>query len=324
MSIITFEQIKKTFGEVKVLEDFSLKIDEGEFVVILGPSGCGKTTILKLINGLLKADEGMLLIRGKKIENWNLIELRRSMGYVIQQVGLFPNLSVEGNICYTLNLVKVDKLEQHKRALELIELVGLDESYLTRYPRELSGGQQQRIGVARALATDPDIILMDEPFGAVDEITRRGLQEEITKIHGMLGKTIVFVTHDIEEAVKLGSRIVLLNEGRIDRDKLKKDFVLSKERTDYAENFFGSKDFISYLNSVKIRDCIDLFGIDGVAAVEVDAKDSMLSVDGNLSALRGIKTCIENKTNVLVVHDDEGKVLGYFTIDSVYKHLLDI
>ncbi|KAF0092635.1 MAG: yehX [Fusobacteria bacterium] len=324
MSIITFEHIKKTFEEVMVLEDFNLNIDEGEFVVILGPSGCGKTTIIKLINGLLKADEGIISIRGKKIEDWNKIELRRSMGYVIQQVGLFPHLSVERNICYTLNLIKIDKVEQHKRALELIELVGLDASYLSRYPRELSGGQQQRIGVARALATNPDIILMDEPFGAVDEITRRGLQEEITKIHGMLGKTIVFVTHDIEEAVKLGSRIVLLNEGRIDRDKLKKDFVLSKERTDYAENFFGSKDFISYLNSVKIRDCIDLFGIDGVAAVEVDAKDSMVSVDGNLSALRGIKTCIENKTNVLVVHDDEGKLIGYFTIDSVYKHLLDI
>lgn len=324
MAIITFEHINKKFEEVKVLEDFNLNIDEGEFVVLLGPSGCGKTTILKLINGLLKADDGVVSIRGKKLEDWNQIELRRSMGYVIQQVGLFPHLNVERNICYTLNLIKIDKVEQHKKALELIELVGLDASYLSRYPRELSGGQQQRIGVARALATNPDIILMDEPFGAVDEVTRRGLQMEITRIHDMLGKTIVFVTHDIEEAVKLGSRIVLLNEGRIDRDKLKKDFVLSKERTDYAENFFGSKDFISYLNSVKIRDCIDLFSSDGVAAVEADAEDSIVSIDGNLSALRGIKTCIENKTNVLLVNDDEGKVLGYFAIDSVYKHLLDL
>lgn len=312
MSIITFEHIKKTFEEVKVLEDFNLNIDEGEFVVLLGPSGCGKTTILKLINGLLKPDEGLISIRGKGINDWNQIELRRSMGYVIQQVGLFPHLDVERNICYTLNLIKVEKSEQHKRALELIELVGLDASYLSRYPRELSGGQQQRIGVARALATNPDIILMDEPFGAVDEVTRRGLQEEITRIHGMLGKTIVFVTHDIEEAVKLGSRIVLLNEGRIDRDKSKKDFVLSGERTDYAENFFRSKDFISYLNSVKIKDCLEATG------------SGEIEIIGDLPVLRGLKTCIENRTNVLKVIDDGGKVIGYFAVDAVYKHLLDL
>lgn len=312
MSIITFEDVKKTFEEVKVLEDFNLDIVEGEFVVLLGPSGCGKTTILKLINGLLKPDEGLISIRGKGISDWNQIELRRSMGYVIQQVGLFPHLSVEGNICYTLNLIKMDKALQHRRALELIELVGLDASYLSRYPRELSGGQQQRIGVARALATNPDIILMDEPFGAVDEVTRRGLQEEITRIHGMLGKTIVFVTHDIEEAVKLGSRIVLLNEGRIDRDMSKKDFVLSGERTEYAENFFRSKDFISYLNSVKIKDCLEKTG------------SGEIEIIGDLPVLRGLKTCIENRTNELAVIDDGGKVIGYFAVDSVYKHLLDL
>ena len=310
MAIITFEHIKKTFDEVKVLEDFNLSIDEGEFVVLLGPSGCGKTTILKLINGLLKPDEGIISIRSKKIDDWNQIELRRSMGYVIQQVGLFPHLTIEGNICYTLNLIKVDKARQHQRALELIELVGLDKSYLGRYPRELSGGQQQRIGVARALAADPDIILMDEPFGAVDEVTRRGLQEEITKIHRKLGKTVIFVTHDIEETVKLGTRIVLLNEGRIDRDKLKKDFVLSGERTDYAENFFGSKDFIAYLNSVKIIDCLELTGIcDGI------------KVGSNLSVLQGIQMCVENKTDVLSVVDEADIVIGYFSIDSIYGHL---
>lgn len=311
MSIITFEHVKKTFDEVKVLEDFNLNIDEGEFVVLLGPSGCGKTTILKLINGLLKPDEGYISIRGRGIGEWDQIQLRRSLGYVIQQVGLFPHLSVEGNICYALNLVRVDKDEQHKRALELIELVGLDENYLTRYPRELSGGQQQRIGVARALATNPDIILMDEPFGAVDEVTRRGLQEEITRIHGMLGKTIVFVTHDIEEAVKLGSRIVLLNEGRIDRDKSRRDFVLTGERTDYAENFFRSKDFMAYLNSVKIRDCLDEEG------------KGVIEVLGDLPVLHGLKTCIENRTDDLKVIDDGGRVLGYFSVDRIYEHLID-
>lgn len=315
MSIIVFDKVKKTYDEVKVLDDFNLIIAEGEFIVLLGPSGCGKTTILKLINGLLKTDEGQITIKDKLISDWDLIELRRSMGYVIQQVGLFPHLSIEGNICYTLNLTKVKKDIQHSRAKELINLVGLDESYLSRYPRELSGGQQQRIGVARALATDPDIILMDEPFGAVDEVTRRGLQEEITKIHNKLGKTVIFVTHDIEEAIKLGSRIVLLNEGEIDRDKNKKDFVLAKERTQYAKNFFGSKDFMAYLNSVMIKDCLD---------IEADLNNCLKYpvINGQLSVLQGIQMCIESQSNILTVTDDDGVIKGYFIIDSIYKHLL--
>ncbi len=315
MSIITFDKVKKTYDDIKVLEDFDLNIDEGEFVILLGPSGCGKTTILKLINGLLKANEGQIIIKNKLISDWNPIELRRSMGYVIQQVGLFPHLNIESNICYTLNLVKVKKDIQHNRAKELIELVGLDESYLNRYPRELSGGQQQRIGVARALAASPDIILMDEPFGAVDEVTRRSLQEEITKIYKKLGKTIIFVTHDIEEAIKLGSRIVLLNEGEIDRDKNKKDFVLSKEKTDYAENFFGSKDFISYLSSVKIAKCLE-------QKTELNETIEYPLINEELSVLKGIQTCIETQSNLLSVVDDSGKIKGYFIIDSIYKHLL--
>ncbi|MDD2371514.1 MAG: ABC transporter ATP-binding protein [Firmicutes bacterium] len=315
MSIITFANIKKTYEEVKVLEDFNLVIDEGEFVVLLGPSGCGKTTILKLINGLLKPDEGELTVKGVSVEKWNPIELRRNMGYVIQQVGLFPHLTIEGNICYTLNLTKVNKDNQHSRAKELIALVGLDDSYLSRYPRELSGGQQQRVGVARALAANPDIILMDEPFGAVDEVTRRTLQEEISNIHKKLGKTIIFVTHDIEEAIKLGSRIVLLNKGRIDRDKQKKDFVLSKEKTDYAENFFGSKDFMAYLNSVKVNSCLEY-------DTESKASSAYPTISEESSVLQGIQKCIETESNILSVVDNGGVYMGYFIIDSIYKHLL--
>ncbi|PKM50185.1 MAG: glycine/betaine ABC transporter ATP-binding protein [Firmicutes bacterium HGW-Firmicutes-7] len=316
MPIISFQDVRKTYDHVPVLDQFNLTIEQGEFVVLLGPSGCGKTTILKLINGLLKPDKGVISVHSKALSEWDLIQLRRRIGYVIQQVGLLPHLTIEKNICYTLNLIKASKDDMNKRAKELIDFVGMDESYLKRYPRALSGGQQQRIGVARALASDPDIILMDEPFGAVDEVTRRSLQDEMLKIHQKLGKTIIFVTHDIEEAIKLGTRIVLLNEGRIDRDYNKKSFVLTKERSDYAEHFFGSKDFIAYLNTISISACLNK-----VMDISSNHKDDYPSINGNLSILQGIQRCIETQHNTLCVVDDQAHQLGYFSINSIY-HLL--
>lgn len=316
MSIISFENIRKTYENTTVLDGFNLAIEQGEFVVLLGPSGCGKTTILKLINGLLNPDEGVITIHSKALSEWDLIKLRRNIGYVIQQGGLLPHLTIEKNICYTLDLTNTPKEIQHRRAVELIKLVGMDESYLNRYPRELSGGQQQRIGVARALASDPDIILMDEPFGAVDEVTRRILQDEIQNIHSMLGKTIIFVTHDIEEAIKLGSRIVLLDEGRIDRDYHKKEFVLNKERSDYADHFFGSKDFLAYLNAIPILDCINKG-----SSIGEDNKAKYPIVLGELSVLKGVQRCIETQQNRLCVVDNSGIMLGYFSIDTIYSLL---
>lgn len=312
MAIIDFKNVTKRYGENVVLDDFTLKVEERELIVLLGPSGCGKTTILKMINGLLFPTEGEVRVKGRLLSDWNLIDLRRNIGYVIQQIGLFPHLNIEDNINYVLDLNKTSNEKKKATAEKLIELVGMNSSFLKRYPSELSGGQQQRIGVARALAADPEIILMDEPFGALDEITRRNLQDELLEIHRKLEKTIVFVTHDIEEAIKLGSRIVLLNEGIIDIDKKKKDFILSKERSQYARDFFQSKDFIAYLNTVKVKD---------VAVLGVKESADYLKIPDKSSILYAIRKCIETQNDILAVADDNDEIRGYFSFKEFYKNL---
>lgn len=247
MEFIRFENVEKSYEDgKKIIDDLNLKINYGEFVTLIGKSGSGKTTMLKLINGLINPNSGQIFIKDKEINNWDIIELRRSIGYVIQQIGLFPHMNIEDNIGYVLNIKKEPKENIRKRAEELINLVGITQDYLKKYPRELSGGQRQRIGVARALAADPDIILMDEPFGAVDEITRRTLQEEMIKLQGNLKKTIVFVTHDIEEAFKLGSRIVLFDNGQIVQEGKREELLLSP-KNEFVESFLGTNSFKKYL-----------------------------------------------------------------------------
>ena len=214
MSIISLEHVDKSFGETKVLKDFSLAVEEGEFLTVIGRSGCGKTTMLKLINGLLMPEKGDVIVEGKNLKDTDLISLRRSIGYVIQNKGLFPHMTVEKNITYVPVISgKKKRAENHQLALKLMDIVGLDPAMLSRYPGELSGGQQQRVGIARALAANPHILLMDEPFGALDEITRQTMQDEILKLQKELGLTIVFITHDIREAMKLGDRVLVMDAG---------------------------------------------------------------------------------------------------------------
>ena len=216
MSIISLEHVDKSFGETKVLKDFSLAVEEGEFLTVIGRSGCGKTTMLKLINGLLMPEGGDVIVEGKNLKNTDLIALRRSIGYVIQNKGLFPHMTVEKNITYVPVISgHKNRAENHKLALKLMDIVGLDPAMLSRYPAELSGGQQQRVGIARALAANPHILLMDEPFGALDEITRQTMQDEILKLQKKLGLTIVFITHDIREAMKLGDRVLVMDAGEV-------------------------------------------------------------------------------------------------------------
>ena len=261
MSFIEFKNISKTYPESgKVIDHLSLSVNEGELVSILGPSGCGKTTLLKTVNKLIPFDSGSITVDGKDIQDWDTIELRRSIGYVIQQIGLLPHLTIEDNINYVLDISNTNKpthmfskekaIEsslREKRAIELIELVGLSKDYLKRYPRQLSGGQKQRIGVARALAANPRIILMDEPFGAVDEIARTSLQDELIEIHRKLKKTILFVTHDIQEAIKLGTTIVLLNNGKVEQVGTKEALIFNPAN-DFVKEFFGIKGFQSILD----------------------------------------------------------------------------
>ena len=199
----------------KIMEHFSLKVEEGEFLTIIGSSGCGKTTMLKMVNGLIRPDAGNVMVKGKDIADTDLIELRRSIGYSIQGNVLFPHMTVEENISYVPNLWnRRDKEKTRKAVSRWMKIVGLSDDMRDHFPSELSGGQQ-RVGIARALAASPEILLMDEPFGAVDEITRGQLQKEIKQIHQRTGVTILFVTHDIAEALYLGTRVLVLDHGEI-------------------------------------------------------------------------------------------------------------
>lgn len=216
--IIRFDHVSKVYGEHVVLKDFSFEITRGEFITVIGTSGSGKTTMLKMINGLLNPTSGVVYVGGKDISKENQTLLRRRIGYVIQGIGLFPHMNVRKNITYVPELLGKQAKKQIGGSVEkLMKMVGLEEGMLDRYPAELSGGQRQRVGIARSLAADPEILLMDEPFGAVDEITRKMLQAEIDRIHKELEVTIVFITHDIKEALKLGDRVLVMSNGGIEQ-----------------------------------------------------------------------------------------------------------
>ena len=214
-AMIRFSHVDKSYGDYTAVKDVSFEIGKGEFITVIGSSGCGKTTMLKLMNGLISPDSGTVEINGTDIDKTDLIALRRKIGYVIQNIGLFSHLSVKKNIEFIPNILNYEKEEASRISRRLIRTVGLSEEMLDRYPAELSGGQKQRVGVARALAASPEIMLMDEPFGALDEITRNKLQDEMLRIHKELGLTTVFITHDLREAAKLGHRIFVMDQGRI-------------------------------------------------------------------------------------------------------------
>lgn len=234
MSSIRMEHIQKSYGDKVVLKDFGMEIEQGEFISVIGGSGSGKTTVLKLINGLLTPDQGDIYIDDVNIRDLDQNELRRHIGYVIQNIGLFPHMSIEENIGYVLSLTKQDASMIHERAIELMGIMDLEPDLLQRYPDQLSGGQKQRVGIARALAGNPQLLLMDEPFGAVDEITRRSLQDELIRIHKQLGITIFFITHDIREALRLGDRIMVMKDGEIEQFA-KKDDLLKTPATDFVK-----------------------------------------------------------------------------------------
>lgn len=215
-SIVEFKNVRYEIGGARILDDLNFSISAGEILILLGESGCGKTTTLKLINGLIMPTGGDVLVEGMATIDWDLIKLRRRIGYVLQDGGLFPHFTVKENVALTPSLANWDKAKTSGRALEMLGLVGLSaEKFASRFPHELSGGQRQRVGVARALAADPDLLLLDEPFGALDAITRTNLQKEFAKLVRDLGKTAIFVTHDLHEAMILGTRIALMDKGKI-------------------------------------------------------------------------------------------------------------
>ncbi|MEW5784300.1 MAG: ABC transporter ATP-binding protein [Bacillota bacterium] len=247
---VELQSVSKLYGTDKVVDEVSLTIEKGEIFVLIGPSGCGKTTTLKMINQLIPHTSGQILVNGVDVTKLDAVELRRSIGYVIQYIGLLPHLTIQENITFVLQLKKCSKKEQKERAHELIETVGLPVSYLKRYPRELSGGQQQRVGVARALAANPEILLMDEPFGAVDPLTREQLQNELLRLQETIQKTIVFVTHDMQEAFKVGNRIGILRQGKL--VCLGTAMEIVKSADEFVQNFIGQGALFEVLDTIPI------------------------------------------------------------------------
>ena len=240
--MIEFVNTGKSYGTARVIHDLNLTIEKGELLVVIGPSGSGKSTLLKMINRMEDHDAGKILLNGEEIYKFKLRDLRLRMGYAIQSVGLFPHWTVERNIATVPQMLGWSKEKISQRVSELLELFQLDApEYRNRFPHELSGGQQQRVGVARALAADPEVLLMDEPFGALDPATRSALQLELKRVHRASGKTIVLVTHDIDEALLLATRIVLLDQGRIVQAAFPLD-LLATPANDFVLNFVGRSD----------------------------------------------------------------------------------
>ena len=256
--MIQLEHLTKNFdtpeGVVTAADNIDMKVAEGEICVLLGPSGCGKTTTLKMINRIIPATSGRVLINGEDTAGLDTITLRRNIGYVIQQIGLFPNMTIEDNICVVPKLLGWDKKRYLARAAELLDMVALDpKTFLKRYPRELSGGQQQRVGVIRALAGDPPVMLMDEPFGAIDPINREIIQDEFLKMQQALKKTVIFVSHDIDEAVKMADKIAIFDAGKLIQFA-SPDRTLAHPTNDFVKNFVGTDRTLKRLRLVKVAD----------------------------------------------------------------------
>ena len=262
--MITIENLTKIFetdkGTVVAADHINMEVPKGEICVLLGPSGCGKTTTLKMINRIIPATSGRILINGEDTTGLNTVDLRRQIGYVIQQIGLFPNMTIEENISIVPKLLGWDKSRYQKRAAELLDMVALDPSiFLKRYPKELSGGQQQRVGVIRALAADPPVMLMDEPFGAIDPINREIIQDEFLKMQQELQKTIMFVSHDIDEAVKMADRIAIFKAGKLVQYDTP-DRLLAHPIDDFVESFVGDDRALKRLRLVKVGHVIEQMG----------------------------------------------------------------
>lgn len=294
--MIKFENVSKKYGNgLEAVKSINLEIKNGELLVLIGPSGCGKTTTMKMINRIITHSEGRITIDDKDINEIDSVTLRRNVGYVIQQIGLFPHYTIEENIALIPKLKKWKEPEVKARVKQLLEIVGLNpEEFAKRYPKELSGGQQQRVGVARALAANPDIILMDEPFGALDPITREQLQDELLRIQEEMHKTIIFVTHDMDEALKLGDRIAVMKDGELLQLDTPEQ-LLSNPSHGFVEEFIGKKRIYQNPDYIPVTDIMR-----NNPAVILPSKTPAV-------AITYMRQC---KTDTLIVNDKAGKLLG--------------
>jgi len=299
--MISIESLTKSYGAFDAVKDISLEIPDGQFTVLLGPSGSGKTTLLRMLNRMIVPSSGRVLIDGVDTSTVAPEQLRRTMGYVIQSTGLFPNMSVHRNVATVPRLLKWDRSRTDARVSEMLSLVGLDPAvYADKRPEQLSGGEAQRVGVARALAADPPILLMDEPFGAVDPLTRERLQLELKRLHAQLGKTIVFVTHDIDEAVLLADRIAVLRAGRIEQSGSPEQ-LWRAPATQFLRDFFGPE------LGLRITSRHDLHGVKLATAGPGDGELPRVGVAGTIKD--ALALMVDSRTDRIAVTDG-GAVLG--------------
>ncbi len=297
--MIQFEHVSKSYGQTKVLKDLTFTVPDGQFLVLIGPSGCGKTTSMKMINRLLEPDEGRILIDGEDIAKMNPVELRRHIGYVIQQIGLFPNMTVAQNICVVPKLLKYDKARCDDIVRDLLKMVNM-EAYADKYPSELSGGQQQRIGVLRALAASPPIVLMDEPFSALDPMTRESLQDEVKNLQQKLHKTIVFVSHDMGEALKLADVIIFMSGGEIVQMASPEE-MLEHPANDLVRNFLG-------------KHAPDA---PAPSTVEHFMRTNIVTVKKNRGVLECAERMARSSVDTLLVTDENGRYAGTISIGDI-------
>ncbi|MFC5733524.1 ABC transporter ATP-binding protein [Cytobacillus gottheilii] len=309
--MIRFEDVKKQYDGSVAVNDLNFAIEEGEFFVLIGPSGCGKTTTLKMMNRLIDPSDGTILIDNKRITDYDIHKLRYNIGYVLQQIALFPHMTIEENIAIVPQLKKWNEQDIQARVSELLAMVGLNpEEFKDRKPNELSGGQQQRIGVARALAADPKLILMDEPFSALDPISREKLQDDLLELKKAIKKTIVFVTHDISEALKLGDRIGIMNEGKMVQIGTPEE-LLNAPQNEFVKSFIGRSNDETPINLEELL--------------------SPLSPEIELSTVRKIHTgftiqellhTLKEDEQVVIIEDDQA--LGYIDRQAVIAYLASV
>lgn len=297
--MVKFSNVIKSYGQHVAVKNLNIEIPEGELVVLIGPSGCGKTTTLKMVNRLIEPTDGEIFIRDRNVMDLNPVALRREIGYVIQQIGLFPNMTIEQNIDVVPRLLGWSSKKRRRRVFELLDMVGMEpDVYANRYPTELSGGQQQRIGVLRALAVEPPLILMDEPFGALDPIARESLQDELKSLQERLNKTTIFVTHDMDEALKLADRVVVMNQGEVVQVATPEE-LLRKPVNKFVASFIGK----------------DRLNGDSLQSVEQIMQPNPVTVSPQMGLAEGLALMKRKKVDTVLVVDEQRRLVGSVSVE---------